>query len=572
MKQTKIQPNPRLDAVEGALRQRAAKYYDQNKGNIEQLLVSSGISKETAERVLRDYSELLGGNSNTEWLTIEQQVEVVNKIKPWRALMADRYGLFLLLAIYVHNVEACKEYIELFKLANGHVWKNKGELYQEETIVPVKDQKQDFLDTVTRRIVKNVKPLYVLGYEWVRTHGIELDGIMADIITAKDFEGVNPECSSRFFATITTYAEINGYINYYFLAKYALSATEEELREIPTPSAFRTQDEAIEYAEVWSLTRCQNLQSKEAEIVQALEAAIFGDTEQERESAKKKVAETKPQDTVRVPETFALLGSRPVYASVDGTEKMTKGILPIQAVITDYMKRHNLTEQVSPRAVDKVIEAINALYWIKKVTREGRYYILETNISEFSGLCGYNDANDEQKKEIRQAIGVLDGLFLAVWRSEGLKAIRVFTLEEVGLEGKTKGSLLFKVNADVMKGRPNLVSFNDFSAMCKSAKGQAQNRFRNQIIGKGNKEEKALLDEVFGYAETIDCIRETGGSEEELTKAKRTIMKHKSRDKQKIAKWFEEYKQNGWLVQYSRTKNAKGEFVYRWKRGNVPQE
>ena len=63
----------------------------------------------------------------------------------------------------------------------------------------------------------------------------------------------------------------------------------------------------------------------------------------------------------------------------------------------------------------------------------------------------------------------------------------------------------------------------------------------------------------------------TGGTAEDIAKAKRVITNHKGRDKQSIAKWFEEYKQRGWLEDYSRTKNTRGEYVYKWRRGNVPK-
>ena len=230
---------------------------------------------------------------------------------------------------------------------------------------------------------------------------------------------------------------------------------------------------------------------------------ITADTVEERERARKEITkqpdtEPEPQETVRIPETFALLGSRDVYASVDGTPQMAKGILPIQAFITDYMKRHNLTEQVTPRTVEKVIEGVNLLQRLYNVRPVGGFYTFETNLSEFAELIGFTDANQTQKLEIMRALQVLDGLFLAVWRSDGLKAVRVFTIQEIGITGAARGKLTLRVNADVMKGRPNLISYKDFDAIRKASKGQAENHFRYQILSKGQKEENALLNEVFG--------------------------------------------------------------------------
>ena len=251
---------------------------------------------------------------------------------------------------------------------------------------------------------------------------------------------------------------------------------------------------------------------------------------------------------------------------------MAQGILPIQAFITDYMKRHTLTEQVTPRTVEKVIEGVNLLQNLYNVKPVGGIYKIETNISEFSGLIGFKDANQSQKLEIMRALQILDGLYLAVWRSDGLRAVRVFTIQEIGIKGAIAGKLTLHVNADVMKGRPNLISYRDFDDMRKDAKGQAQNHFRNQIIAKGQIREEALLNEVFGYEVKIQNIQNTGGTAEEIAKAQRSIINHKGRDKKNIAKWFEEYKQKGWLLWYTYTRNAKGEYIYKWKRGNIPQE
>ena len=171
-----------------------------------------------------------------------------------------------------------------------------------------------------------------------------------------------------------------------------------------------------------------------------------------------------------------------------------------------------------------------------------------------------------------RALQVLDGLYLAVWRSDGLKAVRVFTIQEIGLTGVYAGKLTLQVNADTMKGHPNLISYKDFNGMRKDAKGQAQNHFRGQIMAKGQKEENALLNEVFGYDVKLTNIQNTGGTAEEIAKAQRSIINHKGRDKKNIAKWFEEYKQKGWLLWYTYTRNAKGENIYKWRRGNIPQE
>ena len=123
-----------------------------------------------------------------------------------------------------------------------------------------------------------------------------------------------------------------------------------------------------------------------------------------------------------------------------------------------------------------------------------------------------------------------------------------------------------------MKGRPNLISYKDFNDIRKASKGQAENHFRYQIISKGQKEENALLNEVFGYDTLLKEIEVSGGTADDVAKAKRNIDKHRSRDKRRIAAWFEDYKTKGWLSSYTYTKNGKKEYIYKWKRGNIPQE
>ncbi len=559
--------------------ERAEAYYNLYRGDIRRLLAESGIDNDTTNVVLDDYVALLSGLSNVR-LPLAKQKDVVNAVKPWRLLFVERYGLNTLFSIYAHNARTCKEYIEQFKLADGNVYKvtrhyenGKKQVTREKITVPVEKQKKDYLNTTIHWISSGIFPLYALSYQWIRTNKAEQNGQLLDIVEPSDFAGIEPEQANRFLSSVEVFAGVDNYVNYYYLAKYAFKATPDELKEIDFPPVFQNTDAAQEYAERISLNRYQILQKRVAEV----EKMIAAETEQEREKARQEViaepvTEPEPQDTVRIPETFALIGSRDVYVSADGTEKMAQGILPIQAIITDYMTRHNLTEQVTPRTVDKVIEGVNLLQRLHNVKPVGGLYTFETNLSEFSGIIGFDDANQTQKLEIKRALQILDGLFIAVWRSGGLKAVRVFTIHEMGITGEYAGTLTLKVNADVMKGRPNLISYKDFDAIRKDAKGQAKNHFRYQIISKGQKEENALLNEVFGYDEKLENIQSTGGTTEEIMKAKRTITNHKGRDKKNIAKWFAEYKQNGWLEWYTYTKNGKGEYIYKWKRGNIPQE
>ena len=561
-----------------ALTERAEAYYNLNADNVLRLLKTSGVEEDAARGVLSDYALLLAGFSDVK-LPLKQQAAVLNTVKPWRLQFTERYALTLLFNIYLYNTTATKDYINDIKLATGevervtkHVEEDKTVRYERErTTIPVTEQRRTRLERLINRIQSGCFPSLALGYRWVSQNKVEQDGELLQIIEPSDFAGLEPQLINKFYAYVDAHAAIDDYVNYYYIAKYALKATAAELKEIVFPSLFRDYEQAQEYAERIGAFRERALQEKAEDV----EKMIAADNVEDIKKAQQEITATpspEPQDTIRIPETFALLGSRDVYATVDGGGQLGKGILPIQAFIQDYMKTHNLTEHVTPRTVEKVIEGINLLQRLHNVKPERGRYTFETNISEFAGLIGFDDANQTEKMEIMRALQVLDGLYLAVWRSDGLHAVRVFTIQDIGLTGKAQGLLTLEVNADTMKGHPNLISYKDFDAMRKASKGQAENHFRYQILSKGQKEEEALLNEVFGYDTLLKEITITGGTVDDVAKAKRNIEKHQSRDKRRLAAMFEDYKTRGWLTNYTYTKNGQRKGVYKWKRGNIPQE
>ena len=561
-----------------ALTLRAEAYYNQYVDDVTRLLVASGITDaDTVEMIVHDYCYTLSGFYGLISLPLDKQTEVLNTVKPWRLFLTERYGLNLLFGIYFYNVRTARDYIDNFKLATGDVKKKtihreNGETWEEQELltVPVDEQKRNYLRRTIYRIASGTAPMVAGAFNWIRRHTLTDDGKALPIVEPSDFSGLEPELINRFYSYVEAGAGIDEYVNYHYIAKYALHATPDELKEIDFPPIYGTLERAQAYAERVGSQRYDNLQRRASDVERMVSADTVEETERAKQEFKKEPDE--PQETIRIPETFALLGSRDVYASVDGTPQMGKGILPIQAFITDYMTRHHLTEQVTPRTVEKVIEGINLLQRLHNVKPVNGLYKFETNLTEFSGLIGFKDANQTEKMEIMRALQVLDGLYLAVWRSEGLKAVRVFTIQEIGLTGIYAGNLVLQVNADVMKGRPNLISFKDFDEMRKKSKGQAEHHFRYQIMGKGQKEETALLNEVFGYDVLLNEIQLSGGTADDIARAKKNISGHKSRDKQRLRKLFEDWKKRGWLEWYTCTRNGKGQYIYKWRRGNIPKE
>lgn len=558
-----------------ALARRAEGIYYRYYDEIANLLENAGIDEDTAGGVLRDYVFILSGLYKPT-LSLENIARVVIAVKPWKMFFVEPYGLSLLFNLYTLISTKTADYINYFKCPSGtveRVVKRRGEdgkMTEERTLIEttLEQQRTNYLNTEIARLGAGFMGGLPAALRWLHSGTVEIDGEQQKIVETSDFVGVAPELINKYFAYVEVYTEIDDYVNYYYIAKYALNATPEELREINYPPLFTSFEGASEWAERIGAQRFRNAR----ELREKIEKAITAATAEEREKARIEVENPVVQPTVKVPETFALLGSRDVYASVDGAQ-MNKGILPIQAFINDYMTRHHLTEQVTPRTVEKVIEGVNILAYTRNVKPANGVYRLETNISEFARLIGQSDTNQTEKLEILRALHVLDGLYLAVWRSDGLHAVRVLTVQEIGLTGAAAGALILNVNADAFKGRPNLISVTDFNDMRKAAKGQAENHFRYQIMSKGQKDEDALLNEVFGYDTLLKEIELSGGTRDEIAKAKKNIAGHKSRDRRRIATWFAEYKQNGWLQWSTREKGGKGQYVWKWKRtGKNPDE
>lgn len=567
-----------------ALMSKAEAYFGLYCDDIKRLLASSGIDDETANAVLVDYVAILSGLPNVR-LPLAKQRDLINTVKPWRIYLTERYGLNQLFAIYLYNVRACKDYIEQFKLADGHVYKvthrkenGKMRVTREKMTVSVEEQKNNFLDTRTNRIASGSAPLYALGYQWIRINKVEQDGQLLDIVETSDFAGIEPERVAKFFAFVTSFAGIDNYVNYYYLAKYAFKATPDELKEILTPPVFKDAETAQAYAEQISLNRYQNLLNKAADVDKALAA----ETEKEREQARQEVitepvAEPEPaNETVKVSENIALLGSRDVWASTNGANIVEQGVIPISKVIAIYGQKHDLPNGVTPRVIEKAIQGLNMLQRFNHDAPVDGFYHYETNITEFCELCGYKQANGEEMKAVLTALFILRDLYLIVWKPKGREAINLLVMPNIGVEGEIKGRIKLYVSADALRGHQNFIQIDEIRKLQKDTKGQAREHFNYQLIAKNQKEEQALLNEVFGYDTMLfEATGYTGDERtnpDEVQNVKEYIRKHKTRDKTRLQKWFDECIQNRFLTSWSRTKNPKGEYIYKWRRANVKKD
>lgn len=525
-----------------AVLEAAATYYQRNIEPVQRALRKGGATPETIQAVTDDYRRALFGVTPLT-ATAEQMREATEAVKPFAAFAIDRPVLFFaLLRIYNLILNALEAY-------TVHVKQQ-----------PDAEKRQQYFNG----LFDGLLAVDAVAFDWLRNSGL---------ITVSDFAGMEQAAIARFLGNIDTAAEVGEYCTYYCISKLALNATGEQLRQINPPYCLRVGGSDNAYnlaervAEDW-LARFDDLADVVAKLAQAAETGQTPTPETAQ----------RVRDIVKVSETMALILSRDIYAAADG--KQGRNILPISAFIADYLKRSGANAvyfntngqqtrvEVTPRTVENAIEGVNLLQQLRRVQPANGVYRLYTNLTEFSKLCGFTDANDEIKKQLLASLMVLNNLYLVVWYSGGQRVISVIHVPEFTISGPEKGKLIIDVTTEAMKGRPQLVSMTDFEALRKLAKGSAKNHFRYQILAKGQKDERALVSEVFGYQYKLDELKD---KPDELEKARDYIRKNRSRDTKTLQRWFDDYAQLG-FISYTRTKNARGEYVYKWRRIKEPTE
>ena len=355
------------------------------------------------------------------------------------------------------------------------------------------------------------------------------------------------------------------YATYYSICKFSLWASREELDTITPPRDRFGKPIPKQYAEQ-AAARIRKSLERIAKIMAEIMDAPTVEAANEAIKKAREENQNPPRDIVQVPNTFAGVLSRDVYASKFGEHvKNENDILPIQAFISSYMDKHREeTGTTTPLYVEKAIEGVNMLHRLGNIKPVGGWYTYETTITQFATLCGYENPTGEQVRAVLLALLVLKNLYLAVWRTDGIHAVNLLNVPDIGVTGEARGKIRIQVNTEATKGRPQLLAWKDFERMRKEAKGRAENHFRYQIIGKGHKTEEALLNEIFGYENAINEARAQGADAETLNGIKRNQQKHKPRDKKRLQAMFERQQAAGFLT-FRKYTNAKGETVYSWK-------
>lgn len=530
--------------VPAALLSRTMEYYTEHARQIREHLNAGAsdfweLDTETENVLLEDYARALFGVF--DFRASREQMEKLRALRSGWAYNVDKYGLY-------------------YAVLGGYWGICRGlDEYDRITAAP-----EDYRGPEFQEVAQQA---YINGPNYSEDGRAVSYLIRTGKFDAARFAGISgPAEVNAFLDRCQLFAAVFDYATYYGICKFCLWAAREEMDAIPAPRdrfGELTPQQFAEQAAARVRKSLGRIAENLAEVVDAptVEAATEA-IEQAREET-----QNPPRDIVRVPETFAGVLSRDVFASKYGEHVQNENdILPIQAFISAYMEKHREeTGTTTPRIIEKTIEGVNMLQRIGNTKPVGDWYTYETTITEFATLCGYENPNAEQLRAVLLSLLVLKNLYLAVWKSDGIHAVNILNVPDIGVTGEARGKIRIQVNKDATKGRPQLLAWKDFERMRKEAKGLAENHFRYQIIGKGHKTEEALLNEIFGYEKTIREATEQGADAETLNGIKRNQQKRKPNHKKRLLKMFEREQAAGFLT-FRKYTNAKGETVYSWKQ------
>lgn len=493
--------------------------------------VAPFVTPETLEILIHDYALVFVGGFDFE-ATPPQMIEALKLLKPTKAFLIDRYGLYFgLLLNYTKTLEVNRTLRHILR----------------------KDNPNRELDLVA--FYTQSPATLVMAAQWLLTKGI---------ITAEDFEGIPPETITRFLTACDVMGDMARYAQLYFTSKHALSATTEELHAIPYPKQFKTADDAHAFAERLAQDLNAKMAEMSAKIDAALNAVATADTLEDFKQAQEQ-AKTATVEAININNRLAVMLSRDIYTASDATAAQ---VVPVSKTIAHLFNKGEI-DAITAFNVEKAVEGLQMLQAFERGVEQPDGRILyEISISKFTDRAHGRDATQEEKLAMIEALKLLNTVFLVSWKPNGKReavAAVILSKYEMDATGQIIGNISITLDPKLTKGKPNLISFADYQSMKKQAKRQAQNHFRNQILSKAQKEENDLLDAVFGYQRMRD---ETDGSAEQLKGVAEYIRKKKAQHRKQIIEMFEAYQNAGWLT-YTRKANDKGEIIYKWRKSKT---
>jgi len=520
-----------------ALATRAETYYNNHIEQIRAVLDASGTAADVADVVTTDYANVLFG-SRVPKATPDQMKTALKVFKPYKAYSIDRYGLYWALLL---NYSRCL-----------NMWGNYQ--YDVAGVTATPESKQEFINW----FYSAADARAVL---WLASIGE---------LTPAAFAGVfETNVVNSFMDRVTEWGNLYEYSALYFIAKYALLATPQELDAITKPP-IHSQTPVIDFAEQFAAEAQQRLGKTADKYGAAFEAEKTAEKEQAAEGANNWRDDANTQ-ILQLHEVPNMICSMSVQISPNGP--VIRDTMQIQQVIAGVTVANPGFGLITPMTVQKVFEAVNLLphYCTPQIIENDK---LQYNVShsKFAEICGYQDASQPQKTALLGSLIMLNNLYIVINRpircientaKDGKKykkkiggrtAVQILNVPEFDKENIT-----IIVTPKAFKGRPTFITMADYKQLRDEAKGLSQSRFNYQLLSKGHKAENDLAKEVFGYDEKLQLA---ANDPEALKRVKRSICNHKSRDINTIAKWFEDYKAKG-IITYKYNARTK---VYTWYR------
>lgn len=519
-----------------ALLPKSEAVFNSNIARIRTELSNSGVTAETVEAVTQDYGKAITGDYLYK-ATPAQMLEVLKKVKPYKAFLIDKYVLYYgVMTQYSRCLAMVGKFNDAFRVEGA----------TPETKTAFMDAQYSAFEAVA------------LGYLWDRHY-----------FTYRDFDGIERNEVITWLDGVESWGHVGKYAMYYTLSKLVLGASTDELKTILPPPYFPTPEKAQEYAE----TYCKNVETKLSELYGKVVELIEADTAQEQEQAKQEVENWDSKtnkEPVRLSNTLLSVQTRPVYVANDEKAQYTA---PIEVAINQYVKDKGL-KHISPYKVEQVFGCINYLLRFGNPTNNG-YITIETSLSAFANEVLGFDANGEQKAEILTALEVLDGAYIVIPSPRKVDAIRMLVIKRRTLHDTGQLDLEIEVSGLVKKGATQVISATDYKKLKKQGKGQIQSRFNAMLLNKGHIKETGALDDIFGYSAEVDVAVRMGKPEAEIKKIKDNQKKHLSRDKRKLEQMFEKAAADG-LITYVKKQTGTGKhnvpiYVYEWHRLRIPE-
>jgi hypothetical protein len=525
-----------------AITKRGGAYYAKNIGSVETYLTASGLTPETKTAVIRDYLLALGGYYDFQ-AEPRQMQEALEKLKPNRVFMIDRYGFYrLLLNQYYRFVRTIYDYLTTVKEA----------------------------DTATKqKYIETFPPENLRAAAWAIQRGV---------IKLLDFEGVPVQIVANFADDARYISELTDYGNFYHLCKYAYLATPEELETIRPPEALKRATDTIEkdpadkgkFGGFFIDEYC-----KECEQGLSNAAELYTEA---METPNPDLGKWNPKG-VKLSANLTTVQQKPLEVHtkfLTDTQPIRKYIAEFPLIAGNEIYKGLVTEYT----LQTVIGGLDALRsWGKydKVSPVNGLLTYHISMEDFAKICGYKDANQNDKTGLFGGLLLLNNLY--VYCDRPMKLTRAGKKSKYKIGGwlkifdlrwfsEDRNDLIIDIYETDLGGELTPITPATLIEMRKGKgkKGLPEKRFTEHILGKDNKKEEDLLKECFGYDDMLKYAEP-----QDVEDVKTYIRKNKARDRKKIQAWFEKYTETGLIISYTRTQNKAGEWVYRWTRNTAKQ-